>query len=54
MDGFQLRQGQNHFEEAVYFLPLSSQSFGIILLVRKQPLEIMVKSWKISYEGVYF
>ena len=29
MDGFQLRQGQNHFEEAVYFLPLSSQSFGI-------------------------
>ena len=25
-----------------------------IFLVRKEPLEIMVKSWKISYEKVYF
>ena len=25
MDGVQLPQGYSHFEEAVYFLPLSSQ-----------------------------
>ena len=25
-----------------------------IFLIRKEPLEIMVKSWKISYEKVYF
>ena len=27
MDGVQLPQGYNHFEEAVYFLPFSSQKF---------------------------
>ena len=27
MDGVQLPQGLSHFEEAVYFLPLSSQKF---------------------------
>ena len=27
MDGVQLPQGQSHFKEAVYFLPLSSQKF---------------------------
>ena len=31
MDGVQLPQGESHFEEAVQFLPLSSQKF----LVRK-------------------
>ena len=32
MDGVQLPQGQNHFEEAVYFLPLSSQKFRVLIL----------------------
>ena len=32
LDGVQLRQGQNHFEEAVYFLPLSSQKFLVLIL----------------------
>ena len=27
MDGVQLPQGYSHFEEAVYFLPFSSQKF---------------------------
>ena len=27
MDGVQLPQGYGHFEEGVYFLPLSSQKF---------------------------
>ena len=27
MDGVQLPQGQSHFEDAVYFLPFSSQKF---------------------------
>ena len=27
MDGIQLPQGYSHFEEAVYFLPFSSQNF---------------------------
>ena len=26
MDGVQLPQGYSHFEEAIYFLPLSSQT----------------------------
>ena len=32
LDGVQLRQGHNHFEEAVYFLPLSSQKFLVLIL----------------------
>ena len=32
MDGVQLPQGQSHFEEAVYFLPLSSQKFLVLIL----------------------
>ena len=32
MDGVQLPQGLSHFEEAVYFLPLSSQKFLILIL----------------------
>ena len=31
MDGVQLPQGHNHFEEAVYFLPLFSEIPGIDL-----------------------
>ena len=30
MDGVQLPQGYSHFEEAVYFLPLSSQKFLVL------------------------
>ena len=30
MDGVQLPQGLSHFEEAVYFLPLSSQKFLVL------------------------
>ena len=32
MDGVQLPQGESHFEEAVYFLPLSSQKFLVLNL----------------------
>ena len=33
MDGVQLPQGWSHFEEAVYFLPLSSQKFLVLILL---------------------
>ena len=33
MDGVQLPQGLNHFEEAVYLLPLSSQKFLVLILL---------------------
>ena len=32
MDGVQLPQGKSHLEEAVYFLPLSSQKFLVPIL----------------------
>ena len=32
VDGVQLSQGQSHFEEAVYFLSLSSQKFRVLIL----------------------
>ena len=32
MDGFKLPHGQSHFKEAVYFLPLNSQKFLLIIL----------------------
>ena len=32
MDGVQLPQGYSHFEEAVYFLPFSSQKFVVFIL----------------------
>ena len=32
MDGVQLPQGYSHSEEAVYFLPLSSQNFLVLIL----------------------
>ena len=31
-DGVQLPQGYSHFEEAVYFLPFSSQKFLVLIL----------------------
>ena len=33
MDGIQLPQGYNHFREAVYFLPLSSEKFPLLILL---------------------
>ena len=33
LDGVQLPQGYSHFEEAVYFLPLSSQKFPVLILL---------------------
>ena len=32
MDGVPLPQGYSHFEKAVYFLPLSSQKFLVLIL----------------------
>ena len=32
MDGVKVPQGKSHFEEAVYFLPLSSQKFLALIL----------------------
>ena len=39
MDGVQLAQGYSHVEEAVYFLPLSSQKFLV-------PILSTSKGWK--------
>ena len=39
MDGVQLAQGYSHVEEAVYFLPLSSQKFLV-------PILSTPKGWK--------
>ena len=36
MDGFQLPQGYSHFKEAVYFLPLISQKFLVLILSTSQ------------------
>ena len=36
MDGVQLPQGYSHFEEAVYFLPLSSQKFQVLILLTSE------------------
>ena len=33
MDGVQLPQGYSHFEEAVYFLPFSSQNFLVLIIL---------------------
>ena len=36
MDGVQLPQGESHFEEVVYFLPLSSQKFLVLILLTSE------------------
>ena len=36
MDGVQLPQGYGHFKEAVYFLPLSSQKFLVLILLTSE------------------
>ena len=36
MDGVQLPQGCSHFEEAVYFLPFSSQKFLLLILLTSE------------------
>ena len=36
MDGVQLPQGYSHFEQAVYFLPFSSQKFLVLILLTSE------------------
>ena len=36
MDGVQLPEGYSHFEEAVYFLPFSSQTFLVLILLTSE------------------
>ena len=36
MDGVQLPQGYSHFKQAVYFLPLSSQKFQVLILLTSE------------------
>ena len=36
MDGVQLSQGYSHIEEAVYFLPFSSQIFLVLILTTSE------------------
>ena len=36
MDGVQLPQGYSHFQEAVYFLPLSSEKFLVLILLTSE------------------
>ena len=43
MDGVQLPQGYSHFEEAVYFLPLSPQKFLVLCRPRKD--ERLSRPW---------
>ena len=42
MDGVQLPQGYSHFEEAVYFLSFSSQSFLVLILLTSE------EGWKVE------
>ena len=46
MDGFQLPQGKSQFEEAVYFLPLSSKKFLVLILPTS-------KGWKLGRPWSY-
>ena len=46
MDGIQLPQGLSHFEEAVYFLPLSSQNKYIKIKC--------FKHWSLAYHITFF
>ena len=39
MDGPQLRQGQSHIEEAIYFLLLISQKFLVLILSTSERLK---------------
>ena len=36
MDGVQLPQGESHFMEAVYFLPIGSQKFLLLILLTSE------------------
>ena len=36
MDGVQLTQGKSRFQEAAYFLPLSSQKFLVLILLTSE------------------
>ena len=36
MDGVQLSHGYSHFEEALYFLPFSSQKFLVLILLTSE------------------
>ena len=36
MDGFQLSEVWSHFEETVYFLPLSSRKFLVLILLTSE------------------
>ena len=45
MDGIQLPQGYSHFEEAVYFLPFSSQKFVVILILSTSWKDELSRPW---------
>ena len=45
MDGVQLPQGYSHFEEAVYFLPFSSQKFVVILILSTSQKDELSRPW---------
>ena len=52
MDGVQLPQGYSHFEEALYFLPFSSQKFLVLSLYTYIPVIVYIPS---PYNGfLYF
>ena len=44
MDRVQLPQGWSHFENAVYFLPLSSQKFLVLILSTSEG-ERLIRHW---------
>ena len=44
IDGVQLSQGYSHFEEAVYFLPFSSQKF-LVLIYQPRKDERLSRPW---------
>ena len=45
MDRVQLPQGWSHFENAVYFLPLSSQKFLVLILSTSEG-ERLIRHWE--------
>ena len=53
MDGVQLSQGKSHFEEAIYFFPLSTQkSLVLILSTLQLPSGFFRKVWE-RYREIY-
>ena len=55
MDGVQLPQGYIYFEEAIYFLPISSQKFLVLILSigrMKGSVDLGATQW-LSFQEIF-